>query len=76
MNVRKEKSENYLSVKHSAARFIGYIPSTTSLFIGFFMIDFDKKRRGLHDRIVGSVVIEDNRILKTIKHLRSRFSWK
>lgn len=38
-------------------RVIGYIISGLLLMLGFLPILFDKKKRGLHDRLAGSVVI-------------------
>lgn len=41
----------------SVVRGIGYYLSALILFMGFIWIIFDKNRQGLHDKIVGTVVI-------------------
>jgi uncharacterized RDD family membrane protein YckC len=41
----------------SVARGVCYYLSALLLFIGFIWIIFDKNRQGLHDKIVGTVVI-------------------
>jgi uncharacterized RDD family membrane protein YckC len=41
----------------AAIRVFGYIISGLLLMLGFLPILFDKKRRGLHDRLAGTVVI-------------------
>lgn len=40
-------------------RSFGYIVSTFTLLIGFFMVAFRKDKRGLHDLLAGTVVIYD-----------------
>ncbi|GKT11560.1 MAG: hypothetical protein ISEC1_P0524 [Thiomicrorhabdus sp.] len=39
-------------------RYLGYIPSTVIFLLGFIWIVFDNKKRGLHDIIAGTVVIQ------------------
>ncbi len=39
------------------ARYLAYIPSTLLLCIGFLMIGFTSDKRGLHDRICGTMVV-------------------
>ena len=39
-------------------RYIGYVISTIILFIGYFMIAWDSKKQGLHDKIAGTYVIK------------------
>ncbi len=38
-------------------RFLGYIIATLTLMIGFWIIAFNKRKRGLHDYMAGTVVI-------------------
>ncbi len=38
-------------------RYVGYFVSMIPLFIGYFMVGFDKKKQGLHDKMAGTVVI-------------------
>ncbi len=46
-----------ITISQSFLRIIGYIASLMTLFIGLFMIDFTKKRQGLHDKIASTLVI-------------------
>ncbi|GAB5389883.1 MAG: RDD family protein [Alphaproteobacteria bacterium] len=41
-----------------ALRYIGYIVSSLLLFIGFIMIAFTDRNRGLHDMIAGTLVVK------------------
>jgi len=43
--------------QQAITRSIGYIVSTLSLLIGFFMVAFRSDKRGLHDLLAGTVVI-------------------
>lgn len=45
------------SVRQYIIRFIGYIVSMIPLFIGYLMIGMNKKKKGLHDFMAGTVVI-------------------
>ncbi|MBA2479476.1 MAG: RDD family protein [Planctomycetes bacterium] len=38
-------------------RYIGYIPSALALCIGFLWVAFDRKKRGWHDLMAGTVVV-------------------
>ncbi len=42
----------------SILRLVGYIFSTAFFFIGFLMVLWDSEKRGLHDRIANTIVIE------------------
>jgi len=39
-------------------RYLGYIVSTLTLFIGFLWIAFDSRKQGLHDKIAGTYVVK------------------
>lgn len=39
-------------------RLVGYLFSTLLLFAGFLMILFDHQRRGLHDRLADTIVVD------------------
>jgi len=39
-------------------RLLGYLFSTLLLFAGFLMIVFDRQRRGLHDRLADTIVVD------------------
>ena len=43
----------------SALRLFGYAASVLPLFLGLLMALFDGKRRTLHDRLAGTVVVEE-----------------
>ena len=45
--------------RRSALRFFGRIFSVLPLFLGLLMALFDRKRRTLHDRLAGTVVVEE-----------------
>lgn len=40
-------------------RFLGYIVSGLVLSIGFLWVAFDKKRQGWHDKLAGTVVVDE-----------------
>ena len=39
-------------------RLVGYLFSSLLLFAGFLMIVFDRQRRGLHDRLADTIVVD------------------
>jgi uncharacterized RDD family membrane protein YckC len=39
-------------------RLVGYLFSWLLLFAGFLMIVFDRQRRGLHDRLADTIVVD------------------
>ncbi len=41
-------------------RFLGYIVSGIVLSIGFLWVAFDKKRQGWHDKLAGTVVVDED----------------
>jgi uncharacterized RDD family membrane protein YckC len=47
-----------LGVGTALLRLVGYLFSTLLLFAGFLMIAFDPQRRGLHDRLADTLVVE------------------
>jgi uncharacterized RDD family membrane protein YckC len=46
-----------LSIRQAILRYVGYLVSFLTLCIGFLWVAFDKRKRGFHDMIAGSVVI-------------------
>lgn len=44
-------------------RFFAYVVSIIPAFLGFIWIAFDKRKRGWHDMIAGTVVVRDERNL-------------
>ena len=47
-----------LGVGTALLRLVGYLFSTLLFFAGFLMIPFDPQRRGLHDRLADTLVVE------------------
>lgn len=47
---------NKISFGKASARFFGKYVSAAILFIGFFMIAFDEKKQGLHDKMARCLV--------------------
>jgi uncharacterized RDD family membrane protein YckC len=47
-----------LSLKRAAWRFAGLLLAALPLFAGFLLILVDDRRRGLHDRLAGTVAVE------------------
>ena len=48
---------NQISAGTAFVRYIGYIISAIVLYIGFIMVGFSDKKRGLHDIIAGTLVV-------------------
>lgn len=55
-----------LSIKQALLRYLGYLISFFTLGLGFLWIAFDKRKRGFHDMIAGSVVVIRNTSLYEI----------
>jgi uncharacterized RDD family membrane protein YckC len=53
------RSGGRVSRRRSALRFFGRLFSVLPLFLGLLMALFDRKRRTLHDRLAGTVVVEE-----------------
>ncbi len=53
-----KKGEKQISLGTAIARYVGFILSAFILFIGYFMIIFDKEKQGLHDKIAGTYVVK------------------
>ena len=52
-----EEGGKKLTWPKAIIRFLGYIPSTIALFLGFIWIGFDKEKRGWHDMIAKTRVV-------------------
>jgi uncharacterized RDD family membrane protein YckC len=57
MRIVNEKGE-YIGIPMAILRYIGKILSGMILCIGYFMIAWDKKKQGLHDKIAQTYVIK------------------
>jgi len=47
-----------IGIGRAILRYVGYIVSAIIIFIGFFMIAWDSKKQGLHDKIAGTCVVK------------------
>ena len=47
--------------KQAITRSLGYLASTFTFLIGFFMVAFREDKRGLHDLLAGTAVIYDDK---------------
>ena len=56
-------------------RYVGYIPSTLVLFLGLIWVAFDKKKRGWHDLMAGTVVVS-KKPLSERRRTRTRVAQK
>jgi len=64
-----------LTLAQCIFRFCSYALSALPLFIGFFMIDFNKSKQGIHDYAANSVVIRNKGALSFFKNFQfPRFS--
>jgi uncharacterized RDD family membrane protein YckC len=51
------KTGEKLGIGRSIVRYLGYFVSTLPLGLGFLWVVFNKRKRGWHDLIAGTVVI-------------------
>ncbi|NQZ12691.1 MAG: RDD family protein [Algicola sp.] len=51
------KSGGRLSTGQVLLRYLGYYIGAIPLALGFFMVGWDKKKQGLHDKIAGTLVV-------------------
>src|SRR5512139_3575500 len=51
------KTFGLLSIGQAILRYAGYLVSLLTLCLGFIWVAFDKRKRGFHDMLAGSVVI-------------------
>ncbi|MBI5574914.1 MAG: RDD family protein [Deltaproteobacteria bacterium] len=49
-----------LDFRKSFIRWLGYFLCVFTLYIGYLMIAFDRRKQGLHDRVCRTLVIHDN----------------
>ena len=64
-----------LTLTQCIFRFCSYAFSALPLFIGFFMIDFNKSKQGIHDYVADSIVIKNKSSLNFFENFRfPRFS--
>jgi uncharacterized RDD family membrane protein YckC len=59
MAIRVVRSDGRpVGVGAALLRLVGYLFSTLLLLAGFVMIVFDRRRRGLHDRLADTIVVD------------------
>jgi uncharacterized RDD family membrane protein YckC len=66
--VVREDTRNSLSVGDAFIRYLGYIVNGIIFGVGYLMILFDPEKRGLHDRMAGTIVIEKRSIAKLAEY--------
>jgi uncharacterized RDD family membrane protein YckC len=57
IRVRDGREDRPLTVGRAVVRLLGAVLSALLLFLGYVMILFDPRRRGLHDRMANSIVV-------------------
>jgi uncharacterized RDD family membrane protein YckC len=58
ITVRTDDDGDVLRPRRAAIRFVGLVLAAIPLLAGFLPILFDARRRGLHDMLAGTVVVE------------------
>lgn len=59
LRIIDERTGKHLSSGKSIARYFAYVLSMLLLGLGCIWVAFDKKKKGLHDHITGSIVVID-----------------
>jgi uncharacterized RDD family membrane protein YckC len=62
ITVRTAGGGDVLRPRRAAVRFVGLVLAAIPLLAGFVPILFDERRRGLHDMLAGTVVVEDSEL--------------
>jgi uncharacterized RDD family membrane protein YckC len=57
LQIRDEKTGGLMTRRQAVIRFLGYFVSAAPFSLGFFWVLTNKKRRGWHDYIAGTVVV-------------------
>lgn len=60
VKLNSDKTISNLTFKTAALRALAYIVSAVPIYLGFFWIGFNKRKRGFHDLIVNTAVIIDD----------------
>jgi len=64
IKVVDRKTHSEINTKQAITRSLGYIVSILVFLLGFFMIAFQKEKRGLHDMLAGTVVVYEESTLQ------------
>lgn len=59
LKVLDAETGSHLTLGQAIIRYIGYIPSTLILCLGFFWVIWDKKKQGWHDKLAKTVVVRE-----------------
>jgi uncharacterized RDD family membrane protein YckC len=59
LKVLSESTQQYVSAGQGVLRYVGYFVAMLPLFLGLIWVAFDKKKKGLHDYLAGTVVVYD-----------------
>jgi len=59
LKVLDEATGLHVSIGKGILRYLGYILSTIMLLLGFVWVAFDKKKKGVHDHVAGTIVVYD-----------------
>lgn len=73
LKIVDEKTLKDPSTAQCFLRFLGYIVAMIPLFIGFLMIPFNKKKKGLHDMMAGTVVIYSRPYNATLEEKKKKW---
>ena len=57
IKVLDEKTGKHLTLGKSLLRYVGYFVAMIPLLIGIIWVAFDKKKKGWHDHIAGTIVV-------------------
>ncbi len=59
LRVVDEKTGKNIPYGQAFIRYIGYIASSIPLLFGFIWVAFDKRKKGWHDHIAGTIIIQE-----------------
>lgn len=59
LKVLDEATGHKVTAGQAVIRYLGYIPSTIVLLLGFFWVAFDAKKQGWHDKMAKTVVVRE-----------------
>ncbi len=75
LRVVSARTHQPIGAARCAWRCLMYVPSTLVLMIGIFWISFQKERRGWHDYLAGTVVLQTRPRGWLWQHIKTGFYW-
>lgn len=66
------KTKKFISLKQAFIRMIGYMVSILTLGLGFIWMLWDKNKQNLHDKLAGTLVIEEDDAFITLEEWQKR----